>query len=155
MKRILLLTAVALSAIAVSTHRDALARPPAGSIRITHTYEDEEIEPIGELKHNGRSVVLTMGGPLVAHPNGTQINVTVVVFQEEIGAYGVGHEKGMAGAPDGPETTTFPRTAHALGNISFEEGPATACYFAEERRNGQVVREWFRCADVDLLNVDE
>lgn len=150
MKRFLRFGMVVLALATLCPLSTVQARKTGPGTRITHTYEDKSIGRQAELSENGLRIRLTMGGPAAEHPAGTTIHVTVAVYQPQTDALALGHGKGVPVPPDGPDTATFSRTAHAIGRSRFEEGPAIACYFAEVRFRGKLVREWSRCKEVVL-----
>jgi hypothetical protein len=113
----------------------------------------KSIEPIALTSPNGRQVVVELGGPTVTGFAVTKISATVVVYQESTGAVGQGIWHSPMLPPDAPETVTFPVLVNAQGDSRFEEGPALACYFAEERVKGQVVRTWSHCEEIQLLQL--
>jgi hypothetical protein len=145
------LTPAIIATLCIVLTRPAEARSPGGGTTITHTYEDEFIDPVADLAEGGRRVALTLGGPAREHPQGTTIDVLVIAEQESTGALAMGSGKGFPAAPDGPETAIFTRDARTVGQARFAPGPAVACYFAEERFRGEVVRRWSRCEDVLLV----
>jgi hypothetical protein len=151
MKRQSILTPAVIVTLCVVLTRPADARTPTGGTKITRTYEDEFIDPVAGLAKGGRRVTLTMGGPAREHPQGTTIDVLVIVEQESTGALAMGNGTGFSATPDGPESATFTRDARAVGKARFEQGPAIACYFAEEHYRGEVIRRWSRCEDVLLF----
>lgn len=153
MKRHQILIFAIIAIFCVVPTRPAEARLPVGGTRITHTYEDEFIDPVADLAEGGRRVTLTLGGPAREHPQGTTIDVLVIVQQDSTGALAMGNGKGIPAAPDGPETATFPRDARTVGQARFEQGPAVACYFAQERFRGDVIRQWSRCEDLFLIEI--
>jgi len=142
---------VALTTIAiVGTEQQAAAvKKPI----IIFARSPQSIEPTGLASQNGRQVVVELGGPKVPGFTVTKISASVVVYQESTGAIGMGIWHSPLLGADAPETDTFPVLVHAQGDTCFTGGPAIACYFAEERVKGQVVRTWSLCKEIQLLQL--
>jgi hypothetical protein len=111
----------------------------------------QDIEPIALVSPNGREVEITLGGPTVPVTPATKISALVLVYQESTGAIGLGLWTSPKLRGDVPDTDIFPVVVHALGRSRFGDGPATACYFAEERVRGKLVRDWSHCEEIELF----
>ena len=117
----------------------------------------DSIESVAVLGRNGRQVEVTIGGPAVEVMGSTSISATVVVFQEQSGALGAAtwrSPRADVDEVDEGETRLFAVDVNAIGKRGFEAGPAIACYFAEERVGGKLVRKWSRCEEILIVEED-
>ena len=114
----------------------------------------EEIEPVALLSDNGRQLQVPLTGEVAEWVPGLRTRTLVLVYQEETGAFAVGHHRSPFHVDDEdiPERVAFDVRANAVGPNRFVEGPAVVQYFAEAIQNGKVIREWSRQEEVLLLH---